>query len=66
MPHPEIGVKDDAIHAIVAAPQQILAESAQPIRHAGRVQLLCRLPKLPRRGDFFAVRAAKKRRYLDL
>jgi hypothetical protein len=38
MPHSEIVVQDDAIHAIVAAAQQILVESAQSIGHPGRIQ----------------------------
>ena len=37
MAHAEIRVQNDAIDAIVAAVQQILIESAQPIRHGGQV-----------------------------
>jgi hypothetical protein len=37
MPHPEVGVQNDAIHAVVATAQQILIESAQPVRHEGQV-----------------------------
>src|ERR1700731_3202101 len=37
MAHPEIRVQDNAIDAIVAAAQQILIESAQPVCHGGQV-----------------------------
>ena len=53
MPHPEIGVQHDAIDAVVAAAQQILIEGAQPIRHPGRIPLLCRLPQTAPQGPLF-------------
>jgi hypothetical protein len=64
MPHPEIGVQHDAIHAIVAAAQQILVESAQPVRHEGQATgILPPVSKLPLQGaHFFAAPSAKKRR----
>ena len=37
MPHAEVRIQNDAIDAIVAAAQQILIESAQPIGHGGQV-----------------------------
>src|SRR6516165_12263875 len=37
MAHAEVRVQNDAIDAIVATAQQILIESAQPVRHAGQV-----------------------------
>jgi hypothetical protein len=37
MAHAEVRVQNDAIDAIVAAVQQILIESAQPIRYGGQV-----------------------------
>jgi hypothetical protein len=37
--HVEVGVEHNPIHAIVAAAQQILVESAQPVRHAGMLQV---------------------------
>ena len=37
MAHAEVRVQDNAIDAIVAAAQQILIESAQPVRHGGQV-----------------------------
>src|SRR5215813_8358068 len=37
MSHAEVCVKNDPIHAVVAAAQQILIESAQPIRHGRQV-----------------------------
>src|SRR6266446_934464 len=37
MAHPEIRVQDNAIDAIVAAAQQILIESAQPVCHGRQV-----------------------------
>src|SRR6201987_908962 len=64
MPHAEIRVQNDPIHAIVTAAQQILIESAQPIRHGGRLQIPYPSFKLPRRGHFFAATSAKKRRWL--
>ena len=33
MPHAEIGIQNDPIHAIVATAQQVLIETAQPICH---------------------------------
>ena len=36
MPHAEVGVQNDAIDAIVAAAQQILIASAQPVCHGGQ------------------------------
>jgi hypothetical protein len=53
MPHPEIAVEDDAIHAIVAAAQQISIQGAQPIRRAGRLQPLRRPPQTAPRGPLF-------------
>jgi hypothetical protein len=35
MSHPEICVQYDAINAVVAAAQEILIESAQPVAHEG-------------------------------
>src|SRR5712672_3551493 len=64
MAHPEIRVQDNAIDAIVAAAQQILIESAQPICH-GR-QVTATLPpasNCPAGATFFAARSAKKRSY---
>src|ERR1700741_5468117 len=66
MPHAEIRVQNDPIHAIVTAAQQILIESAQPIRHGGRLQIPYPSFKLPRRGHFFAATSAKKRRGLRI
>ena len=37
MAHAEVCVEHNAIDAIVAAAQQILIESAQPVRHGGQV-----------------------------
>jgi len=37
MAHAEVCVQHNAIDAIVAAAQQILIESAQPVRHGGQV-----------------------------
>src|SRR5271168_2002841 len=37
MAHAEVRVQNDAIDAIVATVQQILIESAQPVRHGGQV-----------------------------
>jgi putative transposase len=53
MSHPEIGVQDNSIHAVVAAAQQVLVESAQPIRHPGSVQLPCRPPQTAPQGPLF-------------
>src|SRR6202022_50104 len=36
MAHAEVGVQNNAIDAIVATAQQILIESAQPVRHGGQ------------------------------
>jgi hypothetical protein len=35
MAHPEIRVQHDAINAVIAAAQEILIESAQPVTHEG-------------------------------
>ena len=64
MPHAEVGVQNDPIHAIVAAAQEILIQSAQPIRHGGYATSTPPYFKLPQRGHFFAARSAKKRRYV--
>ena len=61
---PEVGVQNDPIHAIVAAAQEILIQSAQPICHGGYARRTPAYFKLPRRGHFFAARSAKKRRFL--
>src|SRR3954453_22112418 len=61
MPHAEVGVQNDPIHAIVAAAQEILIQSAQPICHGGYARRTPAYFKLPRRGHFFAARSAKKR-----
>ena len=37
MAHAEVRIQNNAIDAIVAAAQQILIESAQPVRHGGQV-----------------------------
>ena len=60
MPHPEIAVKDDAIHAIVAAAQEILVQSAQPIRHAGRLQPPRRPPQTAPQGPLFRSAVCEK------
>ena len=65
MAHAEVGVQNDAIDAIVAAAQQILIQSAQPICHGGQVRRTPAYFKLPRRGHFFAARSAKKRSVLQ-
>src|SRR3984893_16334679 len=65
MPHAEVGVQNDPIHAIVAAAQDILIQSAQPICHGGYARRTPAYFKLPRRGHFFAARSAKKRRSLS-
>ena len=53
MPHPEIRIQHDPIHAVVAAGQQILIESAQPIGHEGHGTSSAGLDfKLPRRALF--------------
>src|SRR5260370_7665283 len=62
MPHAEVGVQNDPIHAIVAAAQEILIQSAEPICHGGYARRTPAYFKLPRRGHFFAARSAKKRR----
>src|SRR5258706_16314251 len=64
MPHAEVGVQNDPIHAIVAAVQQILIESAKSIAHARYATSTPLSLKLPRRGHFFEARSAKKRRLL--
>src|SRR2546429_9918977 len=64
MPHAEVGVQNDPIHAIIAAAQEILIQSAQPICHGGYARRTPAYFKLPRRGHFFAARSAKKRRNL--
>src|ERR1700732_4361057 len=64
MPHAKVGVQNDPIHAIVAAVQQILIESAKSIAHARYATSTPLSFKLPRRGHFFEARSAKKRRYL--
>src|SRR6266481_1390025 len=51
---PETGVQNDPIHAIVAAAQEILIQSAQPICHGGYARRTPAYFKLPRRGHFFA------------
>src|SRR5712671_1951187 len=61
MPHAEVGVQNDPIHAIVAAVQQILIESAKSIAHARYATSTPLSFKLPRRGHFFEARSAKKR-----
>src|SRR5467141_2902383 len=61
MPHAEVGVQNDPIHAIVAAAQEILIQSAQPICHGGYARRTPAYFKLPRRGHFFADRSEKKR-----
>src|SRR5258707_8454549 len=61
MPHAEVGVQNDPIHAIVAAAQEILIQSAQPICHGGYARRTQAYFKLPRRGHFFAARSEKKR-----
>jgi hypothetical protein len=53
MPHSEKGVQYDAIDAIVAAAQQILVESAQLIRHAGKLLLRCQPPQTAPKGPLF-------------
>src|ERR1700741_3308689 len=60
MPHAEVRVQNDAIHAIVAAAQQILIESTQPIRHAGRIQLPRRPPQTAPQGPLFRSRVCEK------
>src|ERR1700736_3256121 len=65
MPHAEVGVQNDPIHAIVAAVQQILIESAKSIAHARYATSTPLSFKLPRRGHFFEARSAKKRRSLE-
>src|SRR5437899_4459144 len=62
MPHAEVGVQNDPIHAIIAGAQEILIQSAQPICHGGYARRTPAYFKLPRRGHFFAARSAKKRR----
>src|SRR6266481_2222022 len=64
MPHAEVGVQNDPIHAIIAAAQEILIQSAQPICHGGYARRTPAYFKLPRRGHFFAARSAKKRSFL--
>src|ERR1700730_15327458 len=44
MAHAEVRVQNNAIDAIVATAQQILIESAQPVRHGG--QVTATLPQL--------------------
>src|SRR5437899_4432346 len=61
MPHAEVGVQNDPIHAIIAGAQEILIQSAQPICHGGYARRTPAYFKLPRRGHFFAARSAKKR-----
>src|SRR6202011_5578850 len=61
MPHAEVGVQNDPIHAIVAAAQEILIQSVQPICHGGYARRTPAYFKLPRRGHFFAARSEKKR-----
>src|SRR4029077_11893895 len=73
MAHPEIGVQNDPVDAIVAAAQQIAIESAQPVRHAGHV--IGRLPSAsncPAGATFSQLRLRKSvvtytdlRRYLE-
>src|SRR5467141_919111 len=65
MPHAEVGVQNDPIHAIVAAAQEILIQSAQPICHGGYARRTPVYFKLPRRGHFFAAQSAKKRSLLQ-
>src|SRR4029077_814206 len=60
----EVGVQNDPIHAIVAAAQEILIQSAQPLCHGGYARRTPAYFKLPRRGHFFAARSAKKRSLL--
>src|SRR5215467_11555617 len=51
--HAEIRVQDNAIDAIVAAAQQVLVESAQPIAHGGQVTGTRRhLPNCPAGATF--------------
>src|SRR6266581_3539776 len=65
MSHPEIRVQYDAINAVIAAAQEILIKSAQPVAHGRTRYIDCGLEfKLPRRGPFFAAQSAKKRRFL--
>src|SRR6202011_996898 len=64
MPHAEVGVQNDPIHAIVAAAQEILIQSVQPICHGGYARRTPAYFKLPRRGHFFAAQSAKKRSLL--
>ena len=53
MSHPEIRVQYDAINAIIAAAQEILIKSAQPVAHRRARYIYCGLDfKLPRRGTF--------------
>jgi hypothetical protein len=59
MAHAGIRVQNNAIDAIVAAAQQILIESAQPVRHGRQVQAPYPSFKLPRRGHFFAAPSVK-------
>jgi hypothetical protein len=67
MPHPEVRVQNDAIHAVVATAQQILVERVlSPSVMKGRLQAPYPSFKLPRRGHFFAAPSAKKRSTLAL
>ena len=63
MPHAEVGVQNDPIHAVVAAAQQILIESAQSIGHRGTLEELRVFETAPK-GPLFRSRSAKKRRTL--
>src|SRR6516225_256601 len=53
MAHAEVCVQHNAIDAIVAAAQQILIESAQPVRHGGSLQVPCRSFQTAPQGPLF-------------
>ena len=66
LPHAEIGVQDDAIHAIVAAPQQTWQRVLSRSVIQARYSYPAARQTAPQGPTFFAARSAKKRRYLDL
>src|SRR5262249_12954976 len=60
MSHAEVCVKNDPVHAVVAAAQQILIESAQPIRHGRQVtDTPSPIPNCPAGATFSQLRLRK-------
>src|SRR5215831_7720353 len=60
MPHREKSVENDAVDAIVAAAQQILVESTQPVAHGGQVRRSYHRLQTAPQGPLFRSRVWEK------